>query len=228
MNTVSETTLTFSFSREELAYLVQQAGASKILGLSGTAQTILYPDKGNAVYATVERALLARGVLAVSETRQLVVAPLVLNLVKLCVRPAYTVTIVQKGMAENQSSYRIFHVLPRVLVIHRQQLSGVHELRAITGKPFDLAATMAVLLPPVAPAFSISLQVASFLETTPVLQEFSIVGVGNLWMLGRGDSADNGPMPDERPVTREELIAFLDEIGEPIRALSQLQIEPQL
>jgi hypothetical protein len=227
MNFLAETSLTITLSREELAYLVQQAGAAGILGLGGTTQTILYPDGTNAVYAATERALLARGALAVTEDRHLEVEPSLLDLIRLCIKPAYAVTVVLTTPTPGQSSYRIFHVLPQIIVIHRQRLSGVHEIHGVTGKPFDLTETLAVLLPPVAPPLHISLQVASLLETAPLTQEYSIVGVDGQYWWDEVSLEANGSTSAARSVTHSELIAILNDIGEPIRVLSQLQIEPQ-
>lgn len=229
MDAFSGKSLTVTLSREELAYLVRLAGAGKMLGLDAPAATILRLEEKDGVYAAVERSLLARGMLYVQEDRHLAVAPALLDLVRLCIRPAYVVLVAVADDDDGKyTGLRIFHILPNVTVAHCQPLAGLHELTATMEQPFDLADMAATLLSPNdARVRRILLQISSLLQAPPVTNTYTIwCDDGHYWLREKRGEQD-GAETEKHPVTREELIVKLESIGEPIRAISTLQIEPQ-
>jgi hypothetical protein len=228
MDLLSPNVLQCRLAREELAYLVRLFGATHLPGLPKDVETIMQVGSGGSLLQATERALLARRLLLVDDDRRLVADQLVASLIQICISPGFTVSIVQTDDDRGYSDLRIFNVAPNVTVLHELPLAGIHELTAITGMPFSLADSVMVSFPlGWSKLRSITLSIAELKQALPGITEYTLRLVdGQLWF------SDDMP-PDanavrmERQVTREELIAALDTIGAPIRALSQLQIEPQ-
>lgn len=230
MDSFTEKSLTATLSREELAYLVHLAGARKILGLDAPIAAILRLDEKDSVYAAVERSLLARGMLYVQEDGHLAAAPALLDLIRLCIKPAYVVQVAVTGADDQYIGWRIVHILPNVTVLHRQPLAGIHELTAVTDAPFDLANLAAALLAlDDEAAHRIVLRISCLLQAPPVTNQYTIWSAGGkYWFRETAAGEDDAAPAQKRQVTRDELIAKLHSIGEPIHAISTLSIEPSL
>jgi hypothetical protein len=228
MDSFTERALTVTLSREELAYLVHLAGASKIVGLDAPTATILRLGADDSFYAAVERSLLARGILYVQEDGRLAAVPFLLDLVRLCIKPAYVVIVAVAGADEKFTGLRIFHVLPNVTAVHRRSTAGIHELTATTEQPFDLVSMMMTLLSLNDTRIRrILLQISSLLQSPPITDEYIIRCDGDhYWLSGKRGEQDETEA-EKQSLTREELIARLETIAAPIHAVSTLQSETQ-
>lgn len=218
-----------TLSQEELAYLVRLSGATHLPGLRHDAATILNVESGDSLARAAERALLARGWLQVQGDRKLGVGPSLHSLIQLCIKPAYLASI---AIAEQELSYselHIFNVAPNITVLHEIPLAGIHQFTGVTHQVFDLGEKVLAFLPLANVASRrILLQIFSLLQAPPVTNQYTIWSAGGeYWFSETAAGEDDADPAQKRGVTREELIVQLERIGEPIRAVSTLSIEPQ-
>ena len=228
MDSFSDTSLSLTLSREELAYMVRLNGASQIPGMDADVETILRPGSGDGFYAAVERALIARGMLSIEPDRRLAASPVLQELIRLCIRPAYAVVLALTDQFSNSTPTRRFYIVPNLSVLHRQPLPGIHQLTALTGKPFDLATMIAALLTSDGiNSRHIVFRISSLMQSPPVTHEYTISCTDGEYWFSEYLVGEGGTAPAKRQVAREDLIVQIETIGKPIHAISTLQIEPQ-
>lgn len=126
------------FSQDELALLLEALGITHLGGSPVAVMQPLAPDVAALVRPTVQRGLLARGLLLPMADGSLAMDGALQRLLRLCAYPDAALLVSSRSGDSELRQQEAYYRLGELVVRHTMPLDGVHDLTLLAGRP-DIA-----------------------------------------------------------------------------------------
>jgi len=145
MATANTETILFRVSEDELTFLLEGVGASRLPGMADLPYGTDDADEMARQRLNAHHALMARGLMGLS-SEKLIFDSTISQIISLCVFPRHLVVIAARDSAEQRPSIATYYVSPPVTVLHTQAVIGVHEFKVLS-QPVDFQTALEQRLP---------------------------------------------------------------------------------